>query len=244
MKKNKNIIIFFSIVFTSFIIKIIFFTGLPDANKNPFYNFMVGATTPTPIPIHEQMQIMSANFQQEKLILKKEIEDVKRERDQIKASRGELERREELRKQKVIQAINNNLGGVFKNKGDQIYKTCKLYSVNPMMLTAIIKHETSNGTSDVVKNANNPGGINWYKGCGYPKYGWYQKYPSIDVGIEKMARLIKTNYIDEGRGDIVSIGLKYAPPSDPRNGIGGMDNTKWATHVTNKYLQILKEAEG
>lgn len=113
-----------------------------------------------------------------------------------------------------------------------------------MLIASIMKWETANGTSDLVKNCNNPAGLNWYKGCGYPKSGWYQKFPTLEVGIEKMIKLIKKHYIDEGLTDIYSIGAKYAPLDDHRNGIAGMDNNKWSPNITKFYEKILSESKG
>jgi hypothetical protein len=45
-----------------------------------------------------------------------------------------------------------------------------------------------------------------------------------------------------GGGDIYSIGRKWAPVSDPRNGIAGMDNGEWPRGVTEIYRTIEKEA--
>lgn len=157
-------------------------------------------------------------------------------------SRGDA-KREEFIPEKVIKAIENNLDGVFNGKAKYIYDTSKSNNVNPMLVASIMKWETANGTSDLVKNCNNPAGLNWYKGCGYPKSGWYQKFPTLEVGIEKMIKLLKKYYIDEGLTDIYSIGAKYAPLDDHRNGIAGMDNNKWSPNITKFYEKMLEEAK-
>lgn len=187
-------------------------------------------------------------YAKEAVAYQKEIESLKNNMQltrQQQTSRGETERTEKperLVKEKVIQAIDNNLKGKFKGKAGVIYSAGKGRSVNPMLLAAIIKHETANGSSKVCVKANNPGGINWYKGCGYPKYGWYIKYPTIDDGIYAMANLLRCNYIDKGLKDIDSIGAKYAPVSDSRDGLYGMDNAKWPLLVELHYQKIYKEA--
>jgi beta-N-acetylglucosaminidase len=150
--------------------------------------------------------------------------------------------KESLKKERVVQAISNNLGGVFKTKSEVIYLSAKNHNVNPMLLTAIIKWETADGTSEVCLKANNPGGINYWEKCGYEKYGWYVKYPTLDKGIEAMAYLIRNNYIDKGLTDIASIGAKYCPLNDPRDGRYGMSNAKWVPGVTKYYQKILEEA--
>ena len=238
-KRIKGFSLVTAVIITAFFIKIFAIGSTPSPENNAMQNFLTASNAPSPVPtIDPAYTELEAKFEQEKMVLRKQIDELN-----TKVSRGEYDRKEALKKEKVIKAINNNIGGVFTNKGNYIFNICKKYNVNPMMLTAIMKHETANGTSEVCKNANNPGGVNWYEGCGYSKYGWYQKYPNIEIGIEKMAKLIKENYIDQGRGDIASIGKKYAPPSDPRNGIAGMDNHAWPVSVSNIYIKILNEAE-
>lgn len=182
----------------------------------------------------------------EKAEIEKQLISIRKERDiliQEKVSRGNIDREDAYQKQKVIQAISNNLGGVFKNKAEYIYTKSKAYNVNPMLVAAICKFETADGTSELVKKANNPGGLNWYKGCKNEKFGWYQKFETLEDGIEELIRVLKEVYIDNGHGDINSIGNKYAPLNDTRNGIGGMDNSKWSKVVTQFYIQIKNESE-
>ena len=182
----------------------------------------------------------------ERQIYLSELEKLKNENHNMRielVSRGEIERVEKLKKEKVIKAIANNLKGKFHGYAEDIYNEGKEHNVNPMLLAAIMKHETANGSSDVCVNADNPGGINWWEGCGYPRYGWYIDYPNLKKGIEEMAKLLKTNYIDLGLADIYSIGAKYAPVSDKRNGLYGMDNSKWPLFVERNYQKIYEEAK-
>ena len=167
-------------------------------------------------------------------------------------SRGESQRQlDAMQKRKVIGAINKHLGGMLKNKGEFIYEACQPNSksatlANPILVAAKFKLETDNGTSDVLKYANNPSGINWNKErySNYPIYSkWYVKFNTLEEGIEDSIYVLKRYYLDEGRTDIVSIGLKWAPPDDPRNGIGGMDNKSWADNVSDIYEEILKDAK-
>jgi hypothetical protein len=90
---------------------------------------------------------------------------------------------------------------------------------------------------------NNPGGINWYKGCGYPKSGWYIKYPTLEQGIEDMADRLEKYYINQGLMDIHSIAAKYAPLDDSRNGKYGMDNREWPIQVTKIYNEIMEDCK-
>lgn len=173
---------------------------------------------------------------------KAEIEKLKLERDQIKAStvsRGEVQRivetsNEQFSKDKVIKAISNNLKGVFAGKATYIYNINKKYNVNPMLYAAIARHETGNGSSVMCVNQNNPGGIS-------TNSGGFMYYKTLDEGIEAMVRLLKTNYIDKGLNDITSIGNKYCPLWDKRD-TGGL-NKHWIPMVTKNYIKILEESK-
>jgi hypothetical protein len=143
----------------------------------------------------------------------------------------------------TIKAINKFLKNKLENKGAVIYDACKAQDppVSATLATSIILVEVgSNCNSSVLNKIHNVGGINWFEGCGYPKSGWYIDFTShggIDASITMKAKIL-SRYIREGRTDIVSIGRKYAPPDDPRNGIGGMDNTSWPSNVEHWYNKI------
>lgn len=150
------------------------------------------------------------------------------------------------KKEITVKAINKFLKKKLKDKGEVIYTACKTQSpiVNPTLMTAIILLEVGGDcNSNVLNKANNVGGLNWYEGCGYPKYGWYMDFThhgGIDTSIHIKAKIL-SRYINEGRDNITSIGLKYAPPNDSRNGIGGMNNRTWAKNVEAWFKRINKE---
>lgn len=155
---------------------------------------------------------------------------------QEKVSRGDE------RKNRIIDAINKNLAG---NLGEIFYLAGKTYSVNPMMLAAICRHETANWTSNLAVKHNNPGGINWSnRWVGkYAKTGRYVSFPDKSTGIHEFAHLIKDVYIDAGHNSLDLIKLKYAPDSDYQNGKFGMSNNIWLPNVERIYQTILEEAE-
>jgi hypothetical protein len=166
------------------------------------------------------------------------LDSVQSERDRLnseKVSRGEIDRIQQLNKSKVINAISNNLGGVFVGKARYIYAICKGYEVNPMLLVAIMKHETGNGTSNAVKSLNNPGGI-------MLSGSKLKRFATLENGIEAMTRLLKDFYIDQGRCDIKSIGAKYCPVGANNDKAYNL-NQYWVPTVTANYNKILKEAQ-
>lgn len=137
--------------------------------------------------------------------------------------------REQLQKEKIIDAINSNLSG---NLGEIFYLAGKRYNVNPMMMAAIFKHETADGTSALFRNNNNPGGIMAGKG--------WAKYKTVRDGIFAMAELLRERYIDRGLNTIDLIGNVYCPLNDPKDKLGV--NKHWIPAVTRIYLEILEEA--
>lgn len=141
--------------------------------------------------------------------------------------------REQFSQDKVISAIKNNLGGAFQGKSNFIYHTSKKNNVNPMLVAAIARHETGNGTSQAVKTLNNPGGLMGNNGL--------MRFNSLESGIEKMIIVLKEYYIDQGLTTIEQIQKKYCPvgaSNDPTN-----LNVHWLPNVTKTYLKILEEAK-
>lgn len=150
------------------------------------------------------------------------------------ASRGDVNRSEEkYNTQKVMDAITKNLGGAFLFKAQYIYETSKKNNVNPMLVAAIMKHETGNGTSKAVKELNNPGGLMGNNGL--------MRFNTLEDGINKMIVILKEYYIDQGLTTIEQIQRKYCPvgaSNDPTN-----LNVHWLPNVTKNYLKILEEAK-
>ena len=178
----------------------------------------------------------SEKFDIERQQYKAEIDKLKSEKREM-VSRGDVQRtietaKQEFQREKVVKAIANNLKGVFCGKATYIYDTSKQYSVNPMLVTAISKHETGNGSSYAVTNFNNPGGLMGSKGL--------LKYDTLEYGIEAMIKNLKANYIDCGLTTIEDIQKKYCPigaSNDPTK-----LNRFWLPMVTRNYLKILDEA--
>jgi hypothetical protein len=98
------------------------------------------------------------------------------------------------------------------------------YGVPPDLLMAIAMHETGRGTSAMVRERNNPGGL--YDS----KNDRYMTFPTIEAGIDAMAKNLKKNYIDKGLTTIAQIQKEYAPvgaANDPKG-----QNKDWVAGVT------------
>ena len=165
---------------------------------------------------------------------------------------SEIERLEQERKlsqfskSQVVKAINNNLKGKMKNKGNTIYMAAKSQEpeLSAILLTAIMIHECgANFDSYNVRVNNNISGMNWSADSKYRKNGWYVQYDNVDQSIWDMAERLSKYYIGRGLVTIEQIGAKYAPVSDPRNGMYGMDNGTWPVNVSRIYNQIVSEVQ-
>lgn len=102
------------------------------------------------------------------------------------------------------------------------------WGIDWKLLKAISYFETGRLKSPLWKNSNNPGGIT----CG----SRYCKYISKEVGIIKMAELLRKGYIDKGLDTIDKIHKKYAPPgakNDPNK-----TNIYWPSHVKSIYKEF------
>lgn len=113
--------------------------------------------------------------------------------------------------------LNQFLGGVLKGKGNAFCKAQEKYGVNALFLIGIAKHESGNGTSKIARERCNVAGM---KG----KHGW-MRFSSVEECIDKMAKNIKENYIDQNKRTVSQINRKYAK------------DTSWSS----KILRFMKE---
>ncbi len=119
--------------------------------------------------------------------------------------------------------------GVLAGKGAMIASIAEKNGLDPNLLAAIMANETGWGTSNAIRNHNNPGGMmdpatNWSK---------IKTYSTLEEGINAVASNLKRNYIDQGLTTISTIGAKYCPvgaANDP-NGL----NSNWVPGVTSVY---------
>lgn len=133
-----------------------------------------------------------------------------------------------------VSSFNNSSfnKGILAGKGAMVASVAEKYGLDPNLFAAIIGIETGYGTSNAIKNYNNPGGMmdpssNWMK---------LTHYSSLQEGLEAMARNLKKNYIDKGLTTVSSIGAKYCPvgaANDP-NGT----NSGWVPSVVSIYNQL------
>jgi hypothetical protein len=100
-------------------------------------------------------------------------------------------------------ALDTQLEGTLQNTGKFFVEAGEKYQINPAFLAAVSMHETGNGTSNASKYKNNIAGMMGNNGL--------KSYDSIEESIFDMARNLRNNYLDEGKGTISQIGAKYAP---------------------------------
>ncbi|MED5094488.1 M23 family metallopeptidase [Bacillus safensis] len=104
--------------------------------------------------------------------------------------------------------------GAFDGKADSFIDSSKRAGIDPVLLASIAFHETGRGSSKMVRERNNPGGL--YNSSA----GTFFTYPTLDDGIYAMAKNLYKNYISKGLLTIDQIGAKYAPigvANDPNN---------------------------
>jgi hypothetical protein len=106
-------------------------------------------------------------------------------------------------------------GTPLEGKNYQIAEAAAKHGVSPSLIAAVMAHETGSGTSSMLRNRNNPGGImdprtNSMTG---------QSFPDVDAGIDAAGRVIANNF-RRGGGTIEGMARSYAPPranNDPTN---------------------------
>ena len=92
--------------------------------------------------------------------------------------------------------------------GDVIAQHSLEMGVDPYIATAIMLHETGNGTSRIANTCYNFGG---QKGAGC---GAYKAYPSVNDGLVGIIDNLYKNYYAKGLTTIESIGSRYAEGSE------------------------------
>ncbi|RAL24540.1 glucosaminidase domain-containing protein [Thermoflavimicrobium daqui] len=121
--------------------------------------------------------------------------------------------------------------GVFKNKGAAFINAGKNHNVDPTLVAAIALFETGYGTSNAVKNYNNPGGL-----MDPDNPMEFQRFETLEEGINAMTANLYRNYISLGLETPKEIAPKYAPVG-AKNDLYDT-NGNWAPTVT-KFINYL-----
>ncbi|MEK4031292.1 NlpC/P60 family protein [Pseudobacillus sp. FSL P4-0506] len=130
--------------------------------------------------------------------------------------------------------FQSTLAGAGKLKGTEntIIKIAKEQGIDPVLFAAIALHETGFGTSNAIKNKNNPGGLM------DPKTGSKRLYvfATLEEGLAAMGRTLHNRIIKDGLNTIEKLGSVYAPlgaANDPNN-----LNSHWVPRVTEYAAQL------
>lgn len=99
--------------------------------------------------------------------------------------------------------FNCNASEIIKLR-DSIKKSSDKHNVNPILVEAIIRHESAHGTSNAAKNKNNLAGI--------MRKNKLKTFETKEDCIEQLAQTLAI-YKQNGRISLAAIGKKYA--SDP-----------------------------
>ena len=213
--------------------------------SNWIQRLLLSATVEHKSPLELEVQALTRALTEQELS-KMHLHDV------VDSKLSEIERLEQERKiseatrEQVTTAINKFLNGKMKNKGNTIYMAAKSQNpeVSATLMTAIMIHECgANFDSYNVRVNNNISGMNWSSDSKHRKNGWYVQYDNVDQSIWDMAERLSKHYIGQGLVTIEQIGAKYAPVSDPREGMYGMSNKHWPVNVSRIYNQILMEVQ-
>ena len=113
-----------------------------------------------------------------------------------------------------------------------LYNRCIEYGLDPLMVAAIIKHESANGTSLAIRRQNNIAGF-------MGNDDRLRNFKSIDSSVDFMVNLLKTHYINEGKTTLAQIQKKYCPIG-VRNDPTGL-NKYWLPSVNEYYKTMVKE---
>ncbi|MGA5692690.1 NlpC/P60 family protein [Cytobacillus pseudoceanisediminis] len=114
--------------------------------------------------------------------------------------------------------------GAFKGYGDKFIEIANKQGIDPVLMAAIAFHETGIGTSNALKNKNNPGGLMNPNGSGLFVFA------TLNDGLESLGRTLHNRIIKDGKNTVDKLGSVYAPlgaANDPNN-----LNRHWVPRVT------------
>ena len=120
---------------------------------------------------------------------------------------------EKMTMEELSAKLNKSLGGILAGHGNVIAEHSLKVGVDPYIVTAIMIHETGNGTSRIANNCYNFGGQKGY-GCGA-----YKRYATVDEGLRGIIDNLYKNYYAHGLTTVESIGRRYAESGDWPNKI-------------------------
>ena len=111
---------------------------------------------------------------------------------------------EAMTMEELSEKLNRSLGGILSGHGDIIASHSIEIGVDPYIATAIMMHETGNGTSNIANSCFNFGGQKGY-GCGA-----YKRYGSVEEGLVGMIDNLHRNYYAHGLTTVETIAPRYA----------------------------------
>lgn len=123
--------------------------------------------------------------------------------------------------------LNRSLKSTLAGHGQQFADLSMQYGVDPYIAIAIVLHETGcyfGSCSTLTSQCNNVGGMKGSPSCGS---GGYQRFSTLDEGIEAFIRNLSKNYYQKGLTTVEQIGKKYA------------EGNTWSTRV-NEYISKIK----
>jgi len=100
---------------------------------------------------------------------------------------------------------NQAHSGSLKGYGDDIINLSEKRGIDPVLFASIALHETSWGTSNAIKDKNNPGGLMNPDGSGL------YSFPTLKDGLESMSQTLYNRIKVDGLVTIEQLGSVYAP---------------------------------
>lgn len=122
--------------------------------------------------------------------------------------------------------LNRSLKSTLSGYGYEFAELSLEYGVDPYVALAIVLHETGcyyGECSTLARECNNIGGMKGNPGCGG---GSYQRFSTLEEGMEAFIKNLSKNYYQVGLTTVEQIGKKYA------------EGNTWSTKVNNYILKI------
>ena len=216
--------------------------------KTSIIAILIAGILSVPLVVEDEA-VVAINPPQENVIVKEVVKEVEVVRFvELPAAEEEILRIHN-EKQVKIDAINTYLKT--KNASIDLEKLtpilvemCYLYDIDPFRPMAIMIHETGFGKSNAFRNKNNVAGINW---TSEQKRKIGIRSDVYNLAVEKTLEASVTNLVmllvkyknfKKPLVKLSEIQTKYAPTSDPRNGLDGVYNNEWTRDTIKHYYNM------
>ncbi|OQO88254.1 hypothetical protein BH739_04660 [Enterococcus casseliflavus] len=128
----------------------------------------------------------------------------------------------------LFRFIIQTKGHAFRDKADKIIAEAKKAGVSPVIFAAIMIHESAWGTSQAIRELNNPAGLMTSSGL--------MSFKTLDEGIEATGRTLHNLIVDRELHTVEALGSVYCPVGASNDPLGL--NVHWVPTIKSFLVEL------